>query len=217
VVDRRDVVSAASLSFGKAPAGAAGASFGPVAKPDRRHVTFDLDTRISTIHLRGHCRMAAVQMADTINPPSWAKLPFFKAAEWRDGVVDPTTQACTGLFYEHLEFHLEGMLVRSVENLLHVAYTGWDPEGPERGPDRKPIACWFNLHTSLDDLLSVDRGFYRADPCQDGDDLWVVEMKKHVRFSDPTNTELAPLLLASWQEALVAPLGESADPPVEPR
>ena len=138
-------------------------------------------------------------IAQMIDPVMWHDEEFFAASRWLDATPDPVTGGCSGLFYEHLAFEVVHELLRSVENHLRIDYSGWDPE---RGRTR--IRCNFNLHSSVDHLLTIDRGWYQGEPI--GDHGWHITMRKEIRFADATNAILAPTLLAYWQQASMTDL-----------
>lgn len=168
------------------------------------HVKFDLATQVTELHIGWSVSGTRIDLAQLIDPAQWGINPeggrFFKTAQWVDDRPG-ALQYHRGMFREHLEFWAGGDLMRSVENLLWIEFTGLD--GREDGS----IASTFDLHESVDDLLAIDRGWFVATPPDDGivaHDVsaeWSVEMKKFVRFRDPVNTGLAPVLLASWAEA----------------
>jgi hypothetical protein len=174
--------------------------------PEFHHdVAVDLRTLITSLHISWRMTGTPVEVAAVIDPTYWSVNPeggqFFRTARWIDQPSGPMT-AHEGLFYEHLEFHAGSELLRSVENNLHLTYTGF-------GDEQATIGCTFDLHESLDDLLSIDRGWFRAKRRETSDiDAgegsaveWYVEMMKYVRFRDPVNTGLAPVLLAAWAQA----------------
>ncbi|MEM7287065.1 MAG: hypothetical protein AAF480_11995 [Actinomycetota bacterium] len=174
------------------------------------NVEFDPVTLVATADVAYRIHANTAYVANLISPQRWVDMPFFVASSWLTGEPVPESGARTGLFYEHLDFRVQNALLRSVENRLWIEYTGWDPnEG------RTKIGCVFNLHSSVDDLLTIDRGYYRAVP-EDGD-RWSIEMRKQLRFSDPVNSSLAPTLLTYWlaathPDAIQARRGVREDP-----
>lgn len=158
------------------------------------NVEFDPITLVATADVSYKVHANTAYVANLISPQRWVDQPFFVASEWLSGEPSEKTGARTGLFYEHLDFRVQNALLRSVQNKLWVEYSGWDPD-----KGRKRIGCVFNLHSSVGDLLTIDRGYYRAIP-GDGD-KWSIQMRKQLRFSDPVNSSLAPTLLTYWLSA----------------
>ena len=158
------------------------------------NVDFDPITLIATVDVSYAVEANTAYVANLISPQRWVDQPFFVASEWLSGEPSKKSGARTGLFYEHLDFKVQNALLRSVQNKLWIEYSGWNPN-----KGRKRIGCVFNLHSSVGDLLTIDRGYYRAIP-HDGDS-WSIEMRKQLRFSDPVNSSLAPILLTYWLSA----------------
>lgn len=168
---------------------------------------FEPATLITRLDLAYRFEATDVQVANMIDPAMWKLQPFFRESAWIGALPDPQTGACSGLFYEHLDFSIGGELLRSVQNHLIVSYSGWDPHAAGPKPSKKHpqrIGCTFNLHESIDNLFSIDRGWYRAESTSPG--TWTVEMHKEIRFSDIQNTLLGPMLLMYWQQAALADL-----------
>lgn len=172
---------------------AAVARMAPEERLDVR-VDFDPVTLVATADVTYDIDANTAYVANLISPQRWVDMPFFVASRWLSGEPSKKSGARTGLFYEHLDFRVENALLRSVQNKLWIEYTGWNPD-----KGRTKIGCVFNLHSSVDDLLTIDRGFYRAIP-GDGD-RWSIQMRKQLRFSDPVNSSLAPTLLTYWLSA----------------
>lgn len=163
------------------------------------HVTFDLATQVTELHIGWRVSGTRIALAELIEPSHWGINPeggqFFRTAQWVEKRPEALREH-TGMFHEHLDFRAGGDLMRSVENLLWITFTGLGETGP--------ISSMFDLHQSLDDLLAIDRGWFTATPkghaTNETECEWDVVMKKFVRFRDPVNTGLAPVLLASWAE-----------------
>jgi hypothetical protein len=159
-------------------------------------VRFDPLTYVSTLEVSYPIAAPPAQARELIDPLSWPLQPFFVETQWRHvDELDTTTGACRGQLYEHLDFTLDDVLLRSCENVLYVEYSGLGPE--PRHPCRIDVV--YSLWQSIGDLFTIDVGSYGAESEDESLGRWLVRMRKDIRFAEPANNLFAPMFLSFWE------------------